>query len=154
MDLTEYTKETLQDLQGVFVIVETLKSDAEEDGLNVAELQREVESKLSRAGIKVLTHDEWRSTPGRPWLYVSVNTIKFLASYFFSLDVQLKQEVNLSRSGSISTSASTWELGSLGMTLISDLRTRVHHAVNGYVQRFIDDCAEANDPQSKSPLTQ
>jgi hypothetical protein len=42
----------------------------------------------------------------------------------------------------------------LGMTLISDLRTRVHHAVNGYVQRFIDDYAEANDPQSKSPLTQ
>jgi hypothetical protein len=77
-----------------------------------------------------------------------------LASYFFSLDVQLKQEVNLARSGSISTSASTWELGSLGMTLISDLRTRVHHAVNGYVQRFIDDYAEANDPQSKSPLTQ
>lgn len=154
MDLTEYTKETLLDLQGVFVIVETVKPDAEADGLNVAELQRQVESKLSRAGIKVLTHDEWRSTPGRPWLYVSVNTIKFLASYFFSLDVQLKQEVNLSRSGSISTSASTWELGSLGMTVVSDLPTRIQHAVDGYVQRFIEDYAEANNPQHESPVTQ
>ncbi len=154
MDLTEYTRETLRDLEGVFVIVETVKPDAEADGLDIAELQREVESALSGAGIKVLTHDQWRSTPGRPWLYVSVNTIKFLTSYFFSLDVQLKQEVNLSRSGSISTSASTWELGSLGMTLSSDLRARIYQAVGGYVQRFIDDYAESNTPQGKTPLNQ
>ncbi len=154
MDLTEYTRETLRGLQGVFVIVETVKSDAEADGLSVAELQQEVESKLSHAGIKVLTHDEWRSTPGRPWLYVSVNTIKFLASYFFSLDVQLKQEVSLSRSGSISTSSATWELGSLGMTLISDLPPRIRQAVDGYIQRFIDDYATVNDSEFKPPLNQ
>lgn len=146
MDLTEYTLETLRDLQGVFVIVETVKSDAVADGLSVEDLQHDVESKLSQAGIRVLTHDEWRSTPGRPWLYISVNTIKFLASYFFSLDVQLKQEVTLSRIGSISTSSSTWELGSLGMTVTSDLPSRVRQAVDGYIQRFIEDCATANQP--------
>lgn len=146
MDLTEYTLETLRDLQGVFVIVETVKSDAVADGLSVEDLQHDVESKLSQAGIRVLTHDEWRSTPGRPWLYISVNTIKFLASYFFSLDVQLKQEVTLSRIGSISTSSSTWELGSLGMTVTSDLPSRVRQAVDGYIQRFIEDCATSNQP--------
>ncbi|MBI5250858.1 MAG: hypothetical protein HY912_15330 [Desulfomonile tiedjei] len=154
MDLTEYTRETLRDLAGVFVIVETVKSDAEADGLSVTELQKDVELKLSQAGIRVLDHDEWRSTPGRPWLYVSVNTIKFLASYFFSLDVQLKQEVSLSRSGSISTSSSTWELGSLGMTVISDLPNRVRQAVDAYVQRFIDDYDTVNDSRTKSPLSQ
>jgi hypothetical protein len=150
MDLTEYTRETLRDLQGVFILVETIKSDAEADGLSVTELQSGVESKLAQAGIKTLTHDEWRSTPGHPWLYISINTIKFLASYFYSLDVQLKQEVSLTRSNSISTSSATWELGSLGMTLSSDLPSKIQEAVDRNIQHFVDDFATVNDSPKSS----
>jgi len=139
MDTTEFTKETLRGLAGVFVIVETVKPDAEADGLNVAQMQQFVEKNLSDAGVPLLSHDEWRSTPGRPWLYISVNTIKFLTGYFYSVDIQLKQEVSLSRASSISTSAATWELGSIGMSLISDLPDRIRQTVEIYLQRFIND---------------
>jgi hypothetical protein len=90
MNLTEYTRETLHGLSGVVVVVETIKPDAEADGLKVTELQTDVELRLAHGGIRVLPHGEWRQTPGRPWLYVSVNTIKYLESYFFSVDVQVK----------------------------------------------------------------
>ena len=46
MNLTEYTRETLHGLSGVVVVVETIKPDAEADGLKITELQTEVEQKL------------------------------------------------------------------------------------------------------------
>jgi hypothetical protein len=144
MDLTEYTRHTLQGLQGVAVVVESIKSDAEADGLLSTDLQADTELKLSQAGIAVLAQDQWRQTPGRPWLYVSVNTIKYLASYFFSIDVQLKQEVSLPRQPSLVTSTATWEVGSIGFVISPDLSQKIRDSVSGYVNHFIRDFLSAN----------
>jgi len=144
MDLTEYTRHTLQGLQGVAVVVESIKSDAEADGLLSTDLQADTELKLSQAGIAVLAQDQWRQTPGRPWLYVSVNTIKYLASYFFSIDVQLKQEVSLPRQPSLVTSSATWEVGSIGFVISPDLSQKIRDSVSGYVNHFIRDFLSAN----------
>ena len=144
MDLTEYTRHTLQGLQGVAVVVESIKSDAEQDGLLATDLQADTELKLSQAGIPVLDQDEWRHTPGRPWLYVSVNTIKYLASYFFSIDVQLKQEVTLPRESSLVTSSATWEVGSIGFVISPDLPQKIRDSVSGYVNHFIQDFLSVN----------
>ncbi|MBI5568975.1 MAG: hypothetical protein HY914_03435 [Desulfomonile tiedjei] len=144
MDLTEYTRHTLQGLQGVVVVVESIKSDAEADGLLATDLQAETELKLSQAGIAVLAQDQWSQTPGRPWLYVSVNTMKYLASYFFSIDVQLKQEVSLPREPSLVTSSATWEVGSIGFVISPDLSQKIRDSVSGYVNHFIRDFLAAN----------
>jgi hypothetical protein len=147
MDLTEYTRETLRGLAGVAVVVETLKEDAEADGLRAADLQADTELKLTQAGIEVLSHEQWRGTPGRPWLYVSVNTFKYLASYFFSVDVQLKQEVSLPRDPSLVTSSATWEVGSIGFVISPDLSEKIRGSVGGYVNHFIRDYLTANGTQ-------
>ena len=144
MDLTDYTKETLRGLVGVAVVVETLKEDAEADGLKAADLQADTEKELEQAGIEVLSHEQWRQTPGRPWLYVSVNTIKYLASYFFSVDVQLKQDVSLPREPSILTSSATWEVGSIGFVIAPDLAEKIRGSVAGYVTHFVRDYLTAN----------
>lgn len=144
MDLTEYTRETLRGLAGVAVVVETLKEDAEADGLKATDLQADTEQKLEQAGIEVLSHEQWRDTPGRPWLYVSVNTIKYLASYFFSVDVQLKQDVSLPRDPSLLTSSATWEVGSIGFVIAPDLSEKIRGSVGGYVNHFIRDYLTAN----------
>jgi len=146
MNLTDYTRETLRGLQGVAVVVETLKSDAEADGLNAGDLQADVESKLIEAGISVLPHEQWRQTAGHPWLYVSVNTIKYLASYFFSIDVQLKQDVSLPRDPSILTSSATWELGSIGFAVPQSFPDKIRESVNTYISRFIADFSAVNHP--------
>ncbi|MBM3302210.1 MAG: hypothetical protein FJY85_19945 [Deltaproteobacteria bacterium] len=144
MDLRQYTRETLRGLPGVLVIVENIKEDAEASGLSVTELQTDVELKLAAAGIHVLPHEEWRTTMGRPWLYVSVNTIRFVTSYFFSIDLQLKQEVALRRHPAIMTSCATWELGSIGFVGEQSLSSKIRESVAAYVDDFIADYRVAN----------
>jgi len=99
---------------------------------------------LAQGGIRVLPHPEWRETPGRPWLYVSVNTIKYLESYFFSVDVQLKQDVSLPRQPSIVTSSVTWELGSIGFVTTEFLAAKIRESVGAYVDHFISDYSTVN----------
>jgi hypothetical protein len=144
MDLTEYTRETLRGLTGVMVVVEDLKEDAQADGLSVAGLQDQTEARLAEAGIPILPLDEWRSTSGRPWLYVSVNTLRHIGGYFFSVDVQLKQEVTLPRQPSIVTSSSTWELGSIGFVMADNLAIKIGESVEAHLGGFISDFRAAN----------
>jgi hypothetical protein len=149
MNITEITRETLRGLKGLVVIVETVKSDAEADGLKIDDLQAEVEAMLEKGGIRVLPHDVWRATVGRPWLYVSVNTMKYLFSYFFSIDVQLKQDVILPRLPSIQTSSATWEMGSIGFVAIPELSDKIKESVFGYIDSFISDYAAVNGDGSE-----
>lgn len=126
------------------MVVEGIREDAEADGLKTDDLQTHVELTLVKAGLRVLPHEEWRSVPGRPWLYVSVNTIRYLASYFFSVDVQLKQDISLVRSPGITSSSSTWELGSIGFVDTESLCAKIWDSVDGYLDRFITDFQAAN----------
>jgi hypothetical protein len=145
MDITEYTRETLKGLPGVVVIVETIRSDAEADGLNIESLQTEVETRLAEGGVKVLPHNEWKSAAGKPWLYISVSTMKYLMSYFFSIDVQLKQDVGLTRHPAIVTSSSTWETGSVGFVSVGEFSAKIHDSVINYVEQFIQDFKAVNE---------
>jgi len=92
----------------------------------------------------VLPHPEWRDTPGRPWLYVSINTIKHSGNYFFSVDVQLKQDVSLPRQPYIVTSSATWELGSIGFVNTELLPVKILDSVGAYVDNFISDYSTVN----------
>jgi hypothetical protein len=131
----------------VVVVVENLRDDAEASGLLANDLQTDVESKLQLAGIRVLPHSEWRITPGRPWLYVSVNTMRYLASYFFSIDVQLKQDVSLPRMPAVVTSSATWEVGSIGFATTANMATKVRESVANYLESFINDYRAVNGCQ-------
>ena len=144
MSLRDYTKETLRGLVGVLVIVENIKQDAEEAGLTIPQLQLAVEQQLAQGGVRVLEHDEWRTAEGRPWLYVSINTVKVVTSYFFSIDVQLKQEVALRRDASIMTSSATWEMGSIGFVTAEEISSKIPEFVSVYVADFISDYIVAN----------
>lgn len=144
MDLREYTRITLRGLPGVMVIVENVGEDAEAAGLNSEELEKEIEHRLGKAAIPVIPHDQWRDTGGRPWLYVSVNTIKHPTGYFFSVDLQLKQEVALRRQPSTVTSSATWEIGSVGFVGRRNLHAHVSESVGKFLDAFINDYAVAN----------
>ncbi len=144
MNISEYTKETLRGLSGVVVVIEGVKQDAAADGLDVSLLQAEVEKALEGANIRVLPFDVWRNTLGRPWLYVSVNTVKYLGSYFFSLDVQLKQDVGLVYDPTITTSSATWEAGSIGFINIESLQEKIRESIATYVDHFIAAYQSAN----------
>jgi len=145
MNLTDITRETLRGLAGVLVVVEELKEEARADGLSAGALQDFVELKLVRSGLRVLPHDDWRRTPGRPWLYVSVNAMKIVSTYFFSIDVQLKQDISLVRQPDIASSCATWELGSIGFVTAEHLCTKIQDSVDAYLDLFLKDYRAVNE---------
>src|SRR2546430_1281063 len=67
-------RETLKGLSGVGVLVENLRADVEAEGLRKADILTDVELRLRKNGIKVLTGTEQSKAPataGAPCLYVS-----------------------------------------------------------------------------------
>jgi len=137
----EITRLTIKGLEGVNVIVEDIQPNiqryAQKAGITKEQIQKDVETKLKSNGIKVLTKDEWLKTPGRPVLYVNINTHE-TEKYWYAYNVrlELKQVVSLEANPSIKTLASTWSINMTGMANIGTLGV-IKNAVDGLVSRFI-----------------
>jgi hypothetical protein len=147
----EMERASLQGLPGVYVLIESLKPEAERDGLTKAHLRTEMELRLRKAGIRVLTREEWFATPGSPCLYVNVNLLKdsFYHVYSYNILVELNQDAYLARDSSHSW-ATTWKKGGLGSVSIADLR-RVRDNVGDEVDAFINDYLSVNPRAVPSP---
>jgi hypothetical protein len=143
-EMPERAKETLRGLPGVTVVIEPLQDSAEHDGLTRSQLQTEVERQLQTAGIHVLTQDEWRRTPGSPYLYVSVSALKKSNGlYAYSIEVCLNQLVTLLRNQDIQEFAETWETREVGAVGENQLIT-VQESVATHVNIFIRDYFSVN----------
>ena len=139
-EMPERAKETLRGLPGVTVVIEPLHAAAEQDGLTQQALQTEVERQLQTAGVRVLTQDEWRSTPGSPYLYVNVSALKkTYGLYAYSIEVCLNQLVTLLRNQAIQEFAETWEtreVGTVGKEQIATVRESVAAHVNIFIRDY------------------
>lgn len=139
-------KEVLQGLEGVSVSVEFIEPEVEKYGLTEQLLQTYTELQLRQYGIKVLTEEEWLSTPGCPRLYVnlSVHTRDELPVAAAAIGVELLEGVLLLREPKrICGDASTWHTGSVvlvGLRGIKDIR----EVVKDLVSEFINDYLAAN----------
>ena len=137
----DLTRQTIKGLEGVNVIVEDIQPNiqkyAQKAGITKEQIQKTVEAKLKSNGIKVLTKDEWLKTPGKPSLYVNINTHE-TEKYLYAYDVrlELKQVASLEANPSIKTFASTWSINVTGMANIGTLGV-IKNAVDGLVNRFI-----------------
>jgi len=135
--------QSLRGLKGVEVVIGHVSPDAVEDGLSQGLLHADVARSLGAAGVSVLTREERFRTPGAPWLYVSVGTVKTkLGAYVYSVSVALFQEAVLKSNG-LATSVQSWERGSFGMTRTQDL-ARIREAVGELVAVFIKDYLAMN----------
>jgi hypothetical protein len=123
------TRLTLTGLQGVYVAVEELQSNVmkyekhlRKSGLTKEQIQQSVELRLREAEIRILSSDEWLKTPGRPVLYVNVNTHeneKYMLAYDVRLELQ--QLVSIDSNPRIKTLASTWTINVTGIANIGTL---------------------------------
>lgn len=135
--------QSLQGVDGFEIVIGHLNPVAVEDGLSQGLLYADVARSLGAAGIKVLTKEQRSRTPGAPWIYVSVGTVKTnLGAYVYSVSVALFQEAVLKSNG-INTSVQTWERGSFGMTRSQDL-ARIREAVGELLLVFIKDYLAMN----------
>ena len=137
-------KETLRGLLGVAVVVEPLHPTTERDGLTQHQLLTEVEQQLKNAGIRVLTQEEWKKTPGAPYLYVNVAALKkSYGLYAYAIEVCLNQLVMLMRDQQTQEFAETWETREVGTVGKKQLPT-VRNSVAAHVAIFIRDYFTVN----------
>jgi hypothetical protein len=133
-----YQRSSLRGLPGVRVLLTDLNPDAERDGLVKGEIQTDVESRLRKAGIRVLTEEEWRNMPRAPLLYVRVDALKGSdRAYAFYINVDLYQRVSIEQTSNISVLAATWSTGSIGITEPTKLKGFVIGSLRNEVDEFI-----------------
>jgi hypothetical protein len=138
---TELTQRTISGLQGVSVMVEELQPNiqkyAQRFNLTKEQLQKEIEQRLQKAGIQVLTGDAWLKTPGRPVLYVNVNTHEYEKYWYaFDVTVNLNQIVVLEADPKLKTLASTWDISKTGVANIGTLNV-IRRNVEALIHRLI-----------------
>ena len=138
---SEVSRGTLAGLQGVSVFVENTQANvqkyAQKAGIDREVIQKETERRLRAAGIKVVAGEEWRRTPGNPFLYVSINTHE-TEKYWYAYDikVEVRQVVNLEANPKVRTMATTWSMNMTGMANIGNLHIIKNDAMV-LVERFV-----------------
>jgi hypothetical protein len=140
--LTDEQK-VLVGLRGVGVKVEDMDPQAERLGLTKAQIRTDVELRLRKAGVTVLTEKERIETPGIPLLSVKANTnfSQKLPFVTYSTSVDLNEWVTLARGGETYGAIwSTASLGTIGTTNISKIRD----FLGDRVDQFINDYLAAN----------
>jgi hypothetical protein len=143
-------RETLRGLQGIGVIVDMVRPEAEQLGLTREALQTDTDLQLRQYGIKVVSFLEMFTTPGVPVLYINANVkvrpggMDPIAAV--SIVVQLKQNVSLDRDPTIRCKVPTWESAAVATVGRANIR-QVRAAVRDLVARFINDYLVANPKQ-------
>jgi len=172
--------DTLVGLQGVFVLLEELPPEVSRYGLTKQALQNDIELRLRRNGIRVLSEQEMSATPGYPNLYVNVNIgifrptpeqldlvereypifkemnvggtkIEEMGLASVAIDVQLTQAVLLVRDVNVvDPSAITWQSSGVVSCPVSKLKD-VREIIEDYVGMFINDYLSANPKELEKP---
>ena len=137
-------RDSLQGLRGVEVVIESLRPDAQADGLSQEAIRTAVELILRSKGIRVLTQSESLSTPAAPYLYVKVSTYNHSSDFYaYAVTVDVMQKVSLAQRPQQMMSATTWEKGAVGTISHSNI-TMVIDSVESKVKEFASDFLAAN----------
>ncbi len=132
----EETRLTLQGFQGVYVVVQQLSPIIEKNGLTTDQLQKDTESILQKAGIRVLPRGEFLKTAGKPYLYVNANISMLrtqITRYIFYVRVEFNQDVSLVKSSMV-VPAVTWSTGGWGIDFSLE---NVHEVIRNQVGKFV-----------------
>jgi len=138
---SDFQRQSLHGLPGVWVVVEQLSPELEQAGLTRDQAQRDTEEKLRKAGITLLTQEECWQTPGMPWLYITAALLKASdTTYATTIGVSLNQEVTLTRDSQIKTFGVTWDagvhLGAVGRDSLSSVREHVGRLVDKFIAGY------------------
>jgi hypothetical protein len=133
-------KESLKRLPGVVVIVEDLSSQMVDAGVNKDQIQQDVELRLRKADIRVLSRD----TSSAPVIDVIIGGVKVpkTNATAYAISLTLSQRVILERDPSIKLYAQTWWAGvSVGYVING---TEIRNELGDVVDSFINDYLSQN----------
>lgn len=140
--VTDARADKTQSLEGLQAVLVRIKSPADmaQDGLSVKRIKSEVEARLKKLGISILTDANWENAYGRPYIQVTINGSKIQDNwkfYTYSITLRLFQDVTLVRKPETGIiQASTWFHEVSGHGYLDDIRTRVIEAMELFAQDF------------------
>jgi hypothetical protein len=138
---SDMTRTTLAGLYALKVSVEEMQPNirpyAIKNGLTAKQLQSEIEQKLTKYGMKIISGDAWLAIPGRPILYVNINTHEMEKYWYaYNAKVEFRQLVHLDANPNIKTLAATWVLNITGIANIGNMNV-IKDDLMVLVERFL-----------------
>lgn len=126
--LEQYKKYDFSDIN---VIVENLNEQAKKSGLTTQQIQNDAEIRLQKAGLRI-------NKNAKQYIYINLNSINTDGySLAYSIDVSLKQDAVLTRDKSVSSTATTWNNGLIGITSVSNIRT-IRDSISDFIDEFVN----------------
>lgn len=137
--------DVLKGAPGVFVLVEPLEKDTEQDGLTTDAVKTDVELKLRQSGITVLTK-AIQPHSFTPTLYININAMKSrsLPLYAYGVNIAYQEDVILRRNiKKTVVGTPVWQIGMVGMVPQNNLK-EVRESTKDLVDRFCNAYLTAN----------
>jgi hypothetical protein len=138
---------TLVGLTGVHVVVYQARTESVQGWPTRSSLQAEVEGRLRLAGLRPLGANEALRSVGRPTLELRVSLARSRHAhqlYVFSVDLALRQQIQLARARTIESFAITWSEPPEVGTVESEHFSVVLNAARAKVDQFIAAWRAAN----------
>ena len=132
---------SLQGLQefGFSANIQGSRTIAEDEVLTPANIRQQAINQLIEADLRYVSDDEVRSSADIPFLYMHINTIELENGLIpFSIQLRLYQPVILPLNRNLHTSASTWEVGTVGIVSY-DRIPLINEAARDLITDFIND---------------
>ena len=135
---------SLRGLKGLYISVERLDPEIRKDGLTEDEIKRDTTLILKKAGIKVLSKEEWFDHLGNPYLYLNTHVLRLGGGkeYIYSIHVALRQNVYLAREPIEVQGAATWWTGTT--TGITPNLEKVRASIRAQVIKFAETYISVN----------
>ncbi len=138
-----------QGLKSVYVQVNPIDFNTEQKGIVASQLREETEHQLKKAGIKVLSDEEFNRFKislkyplARLVLYVSINEIPTQDTTIdvSNITVEVQQAAQLGRNATISLFATTWERNQISFGGSAEVQGKIR----AFVAEFINAYTSAN----------
>jgi hypothetical protein len=132
-------QDTLRGINALQVIVHDLDPEIEQYGLTREKIQRDFETRIGMAGIKVLSKKEGQKMPGVPFITLTVGTVRAFTTkgsefYFISIIIKLRQNVYLERNpGNKINGIATWSNTRFGVNFGQNIRSEVSNAIDQFI---------------------
>ena len=132
-------QDTLRGINALQAIVHDLDPEIEQYGLTREKIQRDFETRIGMAGIKVLSKKEGQKMPGVPFITLTVGAVRAFTTkgsefYFISIIIKLRQNVYLERNpGNKINGIATWSNTRFGVNFGQNIRSEVSNAIDQFI---------------------
>jgi hypothetical protein len=136
--------ESLRGLKAVCLAVQDPNPELEANGLTRQRIYLHVALALVRAGISVVSPEEYRPGEGTPLLNVYIQALNTNGLAFaYNLGLSLSQDVSLARDPETTVAGSTWRSEELGVVPAGRVRD-LHESFRTKADEFVADYQAAN----------